>query len=173
MLLISLFSIQILSLLILVFTIYILLRPLVNGAVYFPTSQANLKVILELADIKTGQKIVDLGSGDGRILIALAKAGVEARGYEINPFLVWKSRLAIKKAGFQDKAFVHWRSFWREDLGSFDVVIVYGIPYIMKKLEKKLKKELRPAAKVISNIYQFPGWSPRLSQNRVYLYLNS
>jgi len=162
---------EIVSCLILIFVIYVLLRPLVSGAVYFPTSPENLAIILKMAEVRPGDKIADLGSGDGRILIAFAKAGAEAHGYEVNPLLVRRSRRAIFKAGLEERAAVHWTSFWRANLSRYDAVVVYGFPHIMKKLGEKLKRELAPGTKVISNIYVFPNWAEAKSENRVYLYI--
>ena len=153
--------------------IVILLRSIINGAIYLPTSNRNVETMMALVKPRQGERAADLGSGDGRILIALAKAGAEAHGYEINPLLVWRSRVAIRRAGLNQKAFVHWRSFWKEDFSSFDLVAVYGITYIMKKLGEKLERELPSGARVISNIFHFPGWSPERVENehRVLLYI--
>jgi precorrin-6B methylase 2 len=156
--------------------IYFLGRPIVRGAIYFPTTPRGVREILEIADIKAGQRIVDLGSGDGRILIACAKRGATAVGYEINPLLVAQSRRAIRRAGLANahaagSATVHWESFWRIDLSQFDVVIVYGIPYIMRDLQHKLERELRPGTKIISNAFKFPGWTPVATERKIYLYV--
>lgn len=160
---------EIFGIVVLLLVIYFLGRPIIRGAIYFPTSPRSVGLMLKLADVKAGQKIVDLGSGDGRILIALAKAGVEAVGYEINPVLVRRSRRAIAKAGVN--AVVHWESFWRVDLSHFDTVIVYGIPYIMGALQKKLERELKPGTKVISNAFVFPGWEPVAQEGKIILYI--
>ncbi len=163
-------SIQILSLA----ALYILLRPLINGAVYFPTSKQNIDIIKKMADPKLGDKVVDLGSGDGRIVIALAELGAEVTGYEINPILVFQSNLAIRKAGLRRQAHVYWKSFWRMDLAKFNTVVVYGFPPIMKRLEDKLERELKnkkEQTKVISNQYPFPGWTPTSTEKNVYLYI--
>jgi hypothetical protein len=159
------------SCLLLIFAIYIVLRPMLFGAIYFPTTPDNVGVIKKNADIQPADKIADLGSGDGRIVIALAEAGAEAHGYEINPFLVVHSRKAIRKAGLNGKAIIHWQSFWKADLSVYNTVIVYGFPHIMKPLGKKLLKELTPDAKVISNIYQFPNLTEIKSENKVLLYI--
>ena len=124
-----------------------------------------------LADIKPGEKTADIGSGSGELVIAMANAGAKAHGYEINPFLVWLSRRNIKKAGLQGKAFVHWKNFWQIDFFEFDVVTVYGISYIMKTLELKLKKELKKDAKVVSNYFTFPNWPPAKKEDNIYLYI--
>ncbi len=138
--------------------LYLLVRPTIRGAIYMPTPHEVVAKIVELAKVVPGRKIVDIGSGDGRILIALAKAGSDTTGYEINPALVFLSRRRIIKAGLERRARVCWKSFWKEDLSKFDTVVVYGYPPIMKKLGDKLSREMKPGAKVISLVYPFPGW---------------
>ena len=158
-----------LELVVLFFVGYILARPIIRGAVYFPTKPKNVELMMNFLDLNRGC-IVDLGSGDGRIVIALAKRGIEAHGYEINPLLVLYSRLKIRSLGLEQKACIHWKSFWRVDFSKFDGVIVYGFPSIMYRLGKKLEKELKPQTKIISNMYQFPAWKYDQKTNGVYLY---
>ncbi|MBX4191374.1 MAG: 50S ribosomal protein L11 methyltransferase [Candidatus Doudnabacteria bacterium] len=129
-----------------------------RGAPFVPTQRKNLEKMIELAEIKRGEKLADLGSGDGRILIAAVRAGAIAHGYEINPLLIWYSRYKIKKAGLSDKAFVHWKNFWLENFRQYDVVTVFGITGIMERLESKLLTELKPGSRVVSNIFKFPNW---------------
>lgn len=150
--------------------LYLLLRPVIRGAPYFTTKPKSLEVIIRLADARPSEFVADLGSGDGRIIMAFAKQGIEAHGFEINPLLVWISRCRIKRAGLEGKAFIHWKSFWRADLSWFDVVVVYGITRIMRKLGEKLEKELKPGTKVISNIYRFPGMRQVTDEGRIFLY---
>ena len=154
------------------YMVFLLVIPIIwHGAVFANSTPQIVEKMISLANISPGKKAVDLGSGDGRLVIALAKQGVEAHGYEINPFLVLLSRMNIKKAGMQGKAFIHWQSFWDKDFSGFDIVTVYGISYIMKKLEIKLKKELKPNARVISNYFVFSGWRPFSQLDNVYVYL--
>src|SRR5688572_3270112 len=70
-----------------------------GGSVYAKSTDEIVVKMISLLEAKPAQKAADLGSGDGRLLIALAKAGVESHGYEINPFLVWLSRKNIREAG--------------------------------------------------------------------------
>jgi len=140
------------------------------GAIYVPSAEKKIKKMIEFAEIKLGEKAADLGAGDGRLVIALAKKGIEAHGYEINPILAWRARRNINKAGLKGKAFIHWKSFWNEDLSKFDIITVYGIGFIMKRLEKKLRKELKNNARVISNAFCFPSWSQIKKEDGVYLY---
>ena len=143
---------------------------MLRGAPFVPTTSSTLKRMLAMASIEPGEKVADLGSGDGRIVIAVAKTGAEAHGYEINPFLVWWSRYRIHREGLGNRAFVHWKSYWNEDLASFDVITVFGMTHIMKRLEKKLQKELRPSSRVVANSFALPTWPHSRREGRVFLY---
>jgi hypothetical protein len=150
--------------------IYLLARPIVRGAMFFPASIRNIDIMLNIASLQPGDRIADLGSGDGRIVIACARQGIRADGYEINPILVLLSRRRIRQSGVEGLAAIHWKSFWRADLSPFDAIFVYGIPYVMNGLRNKLERELRSGAKVVSNVFPFPGWTPVVEREKVYLY---
>ncbi len=126
--------------------------------------------MIKLLKLKKGEKLVDLGSGDGRIVIAFAKLGIEAHGYEINPMLVAWSRFKIRQLSLQNKAFIHFKSYWSENLREFDAVTVYGIAHMMGRLEKKLVKELKPKSKIVSNYFELPKLKSIKQENKVWLY---
>lgn len=142
---------------VLLILVIIFIYHLTRGALYVPTHPDKVKTIIALAQIKPGDRFLDLGSGDGRIVIAAARAGADAYGYEINPLLVWWSRRQIRRAGLETQAKVLWKSFWNVNLGSYDTVIIFGIDYIMRRLANKLKTELRPGARFISYAFPLPG----------------
>ncbi|MBZ9572911.1 methyltransferase domain-containing protein [Patescibacteria group bacterium] len=146
------------------------LVPIFWGAPFLPTDKERIERALRLVNLKPGQKIADLGAGDGRILIACAKKGAKAYGFEINPFLVWKAKSNLKREKVQNLAICQQKSFWNQDFSSFDVVFVYGISHIMKKLEKKLQKELKHGSKVVSFVFSFPNWQPQIKENGIYVY---
>lgn len=150
--------------------IMFLLMTIVKGAPFMISGKNPIRRIIRLLEIKPGQKAADLGSGDGRIVIAMARAGAIAHGYEINQLLVWWSRKKIAEAGLSDKAFIHQKSFWNEDFSSFDLISIYGIGYIMKDLEEKLRRELPVGAKVAANAFEFPTWKYAKKDNGVFLY---
>lgn len=137
---------------------------------FVPSSRERLSVMTDLANIQKGQKAADLGSGDGRIVIAMAKMGAEAHGFEVDPEKVKLAKKSVQKAGLDNKAFIHQSSFWDEDLNSFDIITVYGITSIMSRLEKKLKKEIKPGCKVISNFFTFPNWQYWVRKGEIYVY---
>ena len=126
--------------------------------------------MVSLLDIRKGERAADLGAGDGRLVIALAKAGAVVEGYETNIFLVWRARRKIREAGYADRAHIHWKSLWGTDLSSFTVITVFGIEPIMERLEKKLRQELPPGARVASNYFPFPEWPKTAEQNDALLY---
>ncbi len=131
-----------------------------KSAPYVPSHKKVIEDLLKEIEFKKGMKVADLGSGDGRVIIALAKIGCEAHGYEINPFLCWFTRLRIKKLGLKKQAFVHRKNFFSEDLSKFDLIFTYLLPKQMEKLEEKLLKELKTGSLVVSNAFSFPHWQP-------------
>lgn len=141
-----------------------------QGAPYVATDDTTLQDILNAVKIKKSEKIVDLGSGDGKIILALARQGYEAHGVEMSlPLALW-TKWQIKKQGLEGKAFIHKRDMWKEDVSKYDVIIVYQITYIMKRMEKKLQKEIKPGSRVISNHFTFPHWKPKMRKGRLSIY---
>ena len=102
--------------------------------------------------------MVDLGCGDGRVLRAACRRyGVRAVGYEVNPMAF----LVARFLSYREKRIeVKLKNFWREDLGDARIVFCYLFPDVMKKLARKLEKELRPGARVVSCNFPVPGWQP-------------
>lgn len=152
------------------YLVFYVFFPLGRGAIYDPSTQEETITMAEVAAAAVGEKAADLGSGDGRVVIALARRGAEAHGFEVNPVLVHISRRNIRRAGLQGHAFIHWRSFWRADLSSFDVVTVFQVSFVMGRLESKIKRELPPGARVVSHYWRFPTLLPEASRGDIYRY---
>jgi len=131
-----------------------------RGAIFVPIRKLAIDRAIRLLEIKSGEMAVDLGSGDGRVVIALARAGAQAHGYEHNPLLVWWSRFKIRQAGLSGKAIIHMSNFWTADLSNFTVFTVFGIGYIMKSLEEKLLREAKSGSRIISYTFKFPTLKP-------------
>jgi hypothetical protein len=152
------------------YLVFFVFFPLARGALYDPSSPVQTSLMVALADVRPGEKAADLGSGDGRVLIALAGRGAEAHGYEVNPVLVLLSRRNIRRADLERKAFVHWRSFWRADLSRFTLVTVFQVDFVMGRLETKLKRELADGARIVSHHWRFLDWPPEKVRGDMYLY---
>jgi cyclopropane fatty-acyl-phospholipid synthase-like methyltransferase len=117
--------------------------------------------MLELANLKPGETLYDLGSGDGRVLIAaVEKYKVKAVGIEISPKLVARAESNIQKLGLEDQAHVVQGDLLDADLSGADVVTIYLATSLNEKLRPRLEKYLKPGARVISHDYAVPGWKP-------------
>jgi protein-L-isoaspartate O-methyltransferase len=117
--------------------------------------------MLELASIRPGETVYDLGCGDGRILIAaVQKFQAKAIGVEISPKIVAEARSRIKKAGVADRAQVIQGDLLQTDLTGADVVTIYLATSLNEELRPRLEKFLKPGARVVSHDYAVPGWKP-------------
>ncbi len=131
----------------------------------------SLLAMIELAKITPSDIVVDLGSGDGRMVIAGAQAGAQqAIGYEVHPGLVQYSRRRIRKLSLSN-ARIEQVSLWDAPLGDVTVVLMYQIPHSMEKLEKKLRSELPKGARVVSHGFEFPNWKKQQTSDRSHLYI--
>lgn len=139
-----------------------------TGAHYMPTTPSRVARMLRLANLTNGDRLIDIGSGDGRIVMEAARRGVEAVGYEINPILVLLSKRAIRKAGLTNARIV-WGDFWKQDFGAYTVVTVYGIPHIMGLLERKVALELPSGGRIVSNTFPLPAMQG-IQEEGIYVY---
>lgn len=151
------------------YTVYTIYLQLIPGAFYYPSAEKNIQNIIKLAKPKTKDIFIDLGSGDGRIVLASAKLGINSIGYELNPTLVHQSRQIIKKLNLSHLAKIKFKNFWQADFNHADIIYVYQFPKYIKKLEKILKKTNHPLT-VISNQYPFHHQKPYLIKDRIYFY---
>ncbi len=113
-----------------------------KGAPFVPTRKTDVERFLKLADFKPGQKMYDLGCGDGRLVYATAKQGVKSQGFELSlfPFILAKiSGLFQKNTNFK----ICYGDFWHADLSDADVVYFFLMPKVYPKLADKLKKNLK------------------------------
>lgn len=153
-------------------TLYVLgllISPLF-GAPFVPSKKGSVEHMVRLAALQPGQCAADLGSGDGRLVCAMAERGVYAVGYEINPLLVWFSRLRMGRKRSIGSAQAILGNFMHQDLSKYDVITAYLMPHFMVKLEPKLLRELKPGSRVVSNSFQFPNWKAITHEGHLYVY---
>ena len=143
---------------------------LIQGPPFVASNDESAEQMLALIKRRRPRRILDMGSGDGKLVILLAQQGYQVEGIELNPLLVWRSRRAIKRAGLNDKAAVKWGNFWTCDVSGHDTVTLYAVRHVMPRLEKKLRAELRPGASIVSNYFVFPNLKPAASRGRARLY---
>jgi precorrin-6B methylase 2 len=123
------------------------------GAPFVTTPNKIIKEIIKLANIKSNDVVVDMGSGDGRILIEAAKYCKKSIGYEINPYLVLWSKIISRVKKSNHKIFINWKNYMNADLTDASIVVLYGIRGFIPALERKLEKELSRGTLIIS--YKF------------------
>lgn len=143
-----------------------------KGAPFVPSQPQKIETMIKLAGIKPGMKVVDLGSGNGAVLYGAAAEGATAVGVEINPFLWWYSRWIIKRQGLSEKIKIVWGDLRNYNLESADVVFLYLWPTTVQKLKEKLRREMKPGSRIVSNAFQIEGWRAIMEQDKVYLYIN-
>jgi SAM-dependent methyltransferase len=128
---------------------------------FVATPEVVVRRMLQLARVRPGEVLYDLGSGDGRIVIAAAKEfGARAFGVEIRKDLYEQSTARIKDLGLSDKAAIINASFYEVPLTDADVITMYLLTTVNERLKPKLEKELRPATRVVTHDFEVPGWRP-------------
>lgn len=140
------------------------------GVPFLPTHLNQAKHMVKLAGIKPGMKVVDLGSGAGRLMFLAAAAGAEVVGYELNPFLVVWTRLMISVRRLGGKTRVRLQSIYTADVKDADVVLAFLFEEPMKKLESKLFQEMKPGAKIVSYTFPFAQHEPARKEQGVMVY---
>ena len=128
---------------------------------YVPTPQAVVDRMLDLAQVKAGETVIDLGSGDGRIMIeAASKYGARGFGVEIDPLLVKRSNENARRAGVADRVKFLQQDLFKTDFHEANVLTLYLLPDVNLALRPKILAELKPGARVVSHDYGMGDWRP-------------
>jgi cyclopropane fatty-acyl-phospholipid synthase-like methyltransferase len=111
--------------------------------------------------VKPGDYLIDLGSGDGRIVITAAREfGTRGVGVDLNPERIAEANANAKAAGVTDKVEFRQGDLFEQDLSKATVVTMYLLPSVNEKLKPKLLRELRPGTRVVSHSFDMPDWEP-------------
>jgi predicted RNA methylase len=130
-------------------------------APYVPSPQEIIDRMLEVAQARQGDTVIDVGCGDGRILItAVQKFRAKAIGIEIDAKIAAQASDTILKLGLQNKARVVRADVFDADLSQADVVTLYLTTSFNEKLRPKFEKSLKPGTRVVSHDYGIRGWNP-------------
>ncbi|XP_035514027.1 adenine nucleotide translocase lysine N-methyltransferase [Morone saxatilis] len=130
---------------------------------YLPSSKDQTLNIMKLLEGRTG-RLADLGSGDGRVVLAASSAGLQCTGFEINGILVAYARSKVHWKGVpSNQATFVKKDFWKTDLSAYNNVTAFLAPGVMELLGEKLLKELPDDARVIACRFPFPNWPQQSS----------
>lgn len=131
-----------------------------KDVVWIPTPDHAVEKMLDMARVTPNDYVIDLGSGDGRNLIAAAKRGARAFGVEYNADLVEFSKQAVAKAGVADKVTIVQGDMFAADISKATVMMLFLLPNHLSKLAPQFLK-LKPGTRIVSNTYEIGGgWEP-------------
>jgi SAM-dependent methyltransferase len=130
-----------------------------KDVIWVPTPLTLVQAMLDLAKVTSSDYVIDLGSGDGRIVIEAAKRGARAVGYEYNPEMVELSRKNAEKAGVTDKASFVNADLFTSDFSQATVITMYLLPQLNLKLRPKIL-DLKPGTRVVSHAFDMGEWPP-------------
>lgn len=130
-----------------------------KDVVWVPTPEVMVDLMLDLATVTAADTVVDLGSGDGRLVIAAAKRGATARGVEYNPDMVKLSKERAYAAGVQTRATFVEGDMFEADISDATVMAVFLLTENMRRLQPKFLA-LRPGTRIVSNTFAIPEWPP-------------
>jgi len=117
--------------------------------------------MLKLGELKPGEKMFDLGSGDGRIVImAAAKFKADATGVEYDELLHRKSSDEIKRQKLDKTARIIFGDLFQQDYSSADLVTVYLLPHFNDRVRPILEKQLKKGTRIVAHDFEFPDWKP-------------
>lgn len=129
------------------------------GAPYVPTPYDVVERMLDLAEVGEDDHLIDLGSGDGRIVLTAAQSrGARGLGVELRPDLVERARRAAETGGVADRVRFVREDLFTTDLSGATVVTLYLMPEMLERLRAKLLWELAPDTRVLSHDYPIPNW---------------
>lgn len=127
------------------------------GGPWVPSSMQIIYRMLDMAGVGPDDTVYDLGCGDGRVLVAAAKRfHARAVGVEIDPIRYLWCQMLISILGLRKQVRINFGNLFNVDLSEADVVVCYLMPDALSKLEKKLKTELEPGKRIVSNKFNFP-----------------
>lgn len=160
-------TVSVILLIIWIIVILMILGTLAYGGIlaapFVPMWKKDVRRALKLAEIKPGEKLYDLGSGDGRFIIeATRQYGADSTGFEVALLPYIYSYVKIILIGLNGKTRVKMRNFYEYNLQDADIVTAFLSTRAMTKLKDKFEKELKPGARVISLVFGISGWKANI-----------
>jgi SAM-dependent methyltransferase len=143
--------------------------------IYVPTPPEVVDEMLRLANVKKGDVLYDLGSGDGRIPIAAARRfGIKATGIDIDPERIWEAKQNARGAGLEKLVEFRQEDLFKANFKDATVITLYLLPDLNLKLRPRLWAELKPGTRIVSHQFDMGDWKPEkkveLSGRTIYLW---
>ncbi len=125
-----------------------------------PTPDVVVNKMLDMAEVKPSDYVIDLGSGDGRIVIAAAKRGASGHGIEIDPKRIAEARKNARTSGVSDHVMFKQGDIFQADFSKASVITMYLLPEVNRKLSKSLLRQLKPGTRIVSHDFRMGDWKP-------------
>ena len=142
---------------------------------FVPTPPEVVERMLQMVDVRAGDFVIDLGSGDGRIAIAAARKGARGLGVDIDPRRVREAQENARKAGVEDRVTFRRESLFDTGIGEATVVTMYLLPDVNMRLRPRLLDELKPGTRVVSHAFNLVDWTPdqqdKVGYRQVYMWI--
>lgn len=127
---------------------------------YVPTPQNVVERMLDLAQVESGDYVIDLGSGDGRIVISAAKRGAVGHGIDLDPQRIREARQNARDAGVTDRVIFLQQDLFKSDFSRASVITMYLLTSVNRKLRPHLLEDLEPGTRVVSHSFNMGDWQP-------------
>lgn len=141
---------------------------LLYGAPYLPTLSKQVETALDMLDLKPGDTMLELGCGDGKVLIAAAERGWNAVGYELNPVVAAVAWMRTRRC--KTKVKVVCGNFWAIKLPPAEGIFVFLLDRFMPRLDANIARDSKKPVKLVSFAFQIPGKQPTLTKDGLHLY---
>jgi cyclopropane fatty-acyl-phospholipid synthase-like methyltransferase len=144
---------------------------------YVPTPQEVVDAMLKLAEVKKGDVVMDLGCGDGRIVVTAAQKfnATKAMGFDLDPERIKEANENARKAGVTGRVQFIEKNLFEVDVSDASVVTLYLLPGVNEKLKPRLQKELKPGSRIVSHSFSMGDWQPvkqeDINGRRIYLWI--
>lgn len=139
---------------------------MINGAPFVPTPMDRVKAMVKLAKIKKGQKVYDLGCGDGRfVYIAANQYQADAVGIELSPLVYLLAK--VRQFFWKSKAKIIFGDFKMRNLSDAEIIFCYLLPESLQKIQPELDKQIKKGTRIYSYAFQIPSWKLIHKEERI------
>lgn len=138
------------------------------GPPYVPTLRRQAEVALDLLDMKAGETLLELGSGDGRVMLAAAKRGYNVIGIELNPLLFVISLFVTRK--YRSQVRLIWGTYWGKPWPRADAIFTFMLPRYMNRLDQRIERWHPKPIKLASFAFTVPNREPIATKEGIYVY---
>jgi SAM-dependent methyltransferase len=139
---------------------------MINGAPYVPTPFKRAEQMVKLAKLKKGDRVYDLGCGDGRfVYIAANQYGAKATGFELSPIVYLLA--VVRKLLWKSKAKIKFANFKTQNISDADVIFCYLLPDTLRNIQKNLDLKIKPGTKIVSYAFKIPDWKLIQTEEKV------